>query len=346
MLKYIKSLARILKCYVRSLSIIKKNNNIYLLNTPEHGNLGDHAIALAIIEFLKDNYPQLNIIEITAMQYMRTKKILKHKILPENILAITGGGYLGDIWINEERRVREIIQTYNRNYIVIFPQTIAFENVAELNLSKSYYSNHPKLFILTRERNSYDLVIKEELVPKKQVYCCPDMVMYLKNYKAVCDRKDVLLCFRKDKELSVSSLFKQKLEEYLELDFEEKVNYTDTVIEKDINLNKRKKEVEKKLLEFSSAKLVITDRLHGMIFAAVTGTPCIAFDNSTRKVSGVYEWIKDLGYVFFCKSEGEIDEEIKKITWSILSGNIQSKYQRPDFARLKMIMDRCMEGEQ
>lgn len=345
MLKYIKSLARILKYYVRSLSIIKKNNNIYLLNTPEHGNLGDHAIALAIIEFLKDNYPQLNIIEITAMQYMRTKKILKHKILSENILAITGGGYLGDIWINEERRVREIIQTYNKNYIVIFPQTIAFENVVELNLSKSYYSNHPKLFILTRERNSYNLAIKEELVPKKQVCCCPDMVMYLKNYKAVCDRKDVLLCFRKDKELSVSSLFKQKLEEYLELNFEEKVNYTDTVIEKDINLNKRKKEVEKKLLEFSSAKLVITDRLHGMIFAAVTGTPCIAFDNSTKKVSGVYEWIKDLGYVFFCKSEGEIDEEIKKNICSILLGKIQSKYQRPDFAGLKMIMDRCMEGE-
>jgi len=51
--------------------------------------------------------------------------------------------------------------------------------------------------------------------------------------------------------------------------------------------------------DFSTAELVITDRLHGMIFAAITGTPCIALDNSTGKIANSYNWIQSLGYIKF-----------------------------------------------
>ena len=53
----------------------------------------------------------------------------------------------------------------------------------------------------------------------------------------------------------------------------------------------------KKLREISSARLVVTNRLHMMIFAAITATPCIAIDNLTHKVLGVYQWIKPLPYI-------------------------------------------------
>ena len=43
--------------------------------------------------------------------------------------------------------------------------------------------------------------------------------------------------------------------------------------------------------------MVITDRLHGMIIAALANTPCLAFDNLSKKVSGVNAWIKNLDYV-------------------------------------------------
>ena len=42
-----------------------------------------------------------------------------------------------------------------------------------------------------------------------------------------------------------------------------------------------------------------------MLFAAVTGTPCIALDNVSKKVSGAYEWIQYLDYIQF-KDEKEI----------------------------------------
>ena len=64
-----------------------------------------------------------------------------------------------------------------------------------------------------------------------------------------------------------------------------------------MSIDHRKEEVEKKLEEFKMAKLVVTDRLHGMIFAAITGTNCIVLNSRSRKLKGCYEWIRSLGYI-------------------------------------------------
>ena len=69
----------------------------------------------------------------------------------------------------------------------------------------------------------------------------------------------------------------------------------------------REFEVERKFDEFRRARLVITDRLHGMIFAAITGTPCIALNNSSGKVEGVWSlWLRHLDYVKFVREAAEI----------------------------------------
>lgn len=47
---------------------------------------------------------------------------------------------------------------------------------------------------------------------------------------------------------------------------------------------------------------MVTDRLHGMIFAYITGTPAIVFSNSNQKVKNCFEWIKDCGYIFYMDS--------------------------------------------
>ena len=72
--------------------------------------------------------------------------------------------------------------------------------------------------------------------------------------------------------------------------------------------------MEKKLLEFSRAKLIITDRLHGMIFAALAETPCIALDNLSKKVSGVYQWISYLDYITIVSKE----ELTMELVWKMM----------------------------
>ena len=49
--------------------------------------------------------------------------------------------------------------------------------------------------------------------------------------------------------------------------------------------------------KFFGARVVITDRLHGMVFCAITKTPCIVTKSLDHKVTGTYEWIKDLNYI-------------------------------------------------
>ena len=50
---------------------------------------------------------------------------------------------------------------------------------------------------------------------------------------------------------------------------------------------------------FARSEIVITDRLHGMIFAAITGTKCIVLNSKSPKIKGCFEWIKDLKYIYF-----------------------------------------------
>jgi pyruvyl transferase EpsI len=71
--------------------------------------------------------------------------------------------------------------------------------------------------------------------------------------------------------------------------------------------------VREKMQEFCDSKLVITDRLHGMIFATITGTPCIVFGNNHHKVRESYEWIKYLPYIEFVESVDEAKEAIARL---------------------------------
>ena len=59
--------------------------------------------------------------------------------------------------------------------------------------------------------------------------------------------------------------------------------------------------------------MVITDRLHCMIFSAITSTPCIVIDNYTNKISGVYKWISNYNYLMLINGIQELDMALKTL---------------------------------
>lgn len=83
------------------------------------------------------------------------------------------------------------------------------------------------------------------------------------------------------------------------------------------------------LNEISQLDIVITDRLHGMIFCYITGTPCIVFDNDNHKISETYKkWLKETcNYIILLedtKTDILIDsisklKQIKKEEYTILT---------------------------
>jgi len=315
-----------------------------LMATPEHGNLGDHAIAEAEFLFLRDYFPEMQVSEVTGNCFrLITKEIIK-RIRHEDIVIISGGGFLGSLWMNEEELVREIIRSFPENKIVIFPQTIFFENSEngqeQFRRSRDIFSGHNSLLMSVRDKTSIN--IAEQLLGetvKLPVLFAPDIVAYrpsLEEEKGpVSPREGILACLRRDQEKVVSEKIHLVLSG-IASDSKCSLRYTDTVIENRITPDMRRNNIQGKLEEFRTASLVVTDRLHGMIFAAITSTPCIAMDNSSGKVSGVYEWIRHLDYVKLAAGLNELQE--------LSTGLIGTTNCSYDFEKLKPVFDDLARG--
>ena len=104
--------ARLLRGIKSKVNSIRKREKsvIFLLSTPTHGNLGDHAIAYAEIRFLKKVGLGERFMELNADFYtLETEWLQRDVIRPEDIILIHGGGFLGTLWEEEDDRATDII---------------------------------------------------------------------------------------------------------------------------------------------------------------------------------------------------------------------------------------------
>lgn len=320
----------------------KKNNKdnsskarIVLMDTPTHGNLGDHAIILAEHRFIEERFPEKKILEFTHQECKYCLKEIKKIVAKEDIIIMPGGGFVGTLWENEQLVLEQILKSFSENKIIFFPQTVFFEKtVYGDEMQKNFIdilNECEMLHFFVRDKASYNWFEdhKDWLNDKIKFELVPDIVTSLKYNKLIERKKQILFVFRNDKEKvseASTNLFIIKNE------FEKRgynVRETDTVLETSINIEEREKNVIEKLDEFAASELVITDRLHGMIFSAITSTPCIAVDNLSKKVSGGYEWLKELAYIELVDSANIcVDIVDKKVNtlWQKYTRNIFEKH--------------------
>lgn len=284
-----------IKKYKRYRKMCRKNNyrEWIIFNSPIHSNIGDHAIILAeykILEKMKI-YP----FEVSTYHNKYYFDYIKKHINNNAIISITGGGFIGSQWIEEEKSVNSVVNTFYKHKIVIFPQTIYFkeDDIGKKEKKKSIeiFAKAKDLIIFARENKTYEFA--KETYKNAKVLLAPDMVLYLNEINCKDRKNGILFCLRNDVEGKFSEEEKKILENILKK-FGKMIKHTDTVVKYPINAKKREEEVLNKIKEFSTSEIVITDRLHGMIFAAITDTPCIVFGNYNYKVEGVYQWIKNV----------------------------------------------------
>lgn len=285
---------------------------VFFISTPTHGNLGDQAIVYGQYKIFDDLGYGNSIVEIKKYDYIRMKEFLPDIIDRDDIIIIDGGGNIGTLWLEEEKKMRDIITRFSDNSVFIFPQTAFFdesdEGECELEKSISVYNKHTDLVVFCRDDLTYKL-FQEKFANVKSFYT-PDMVLYLQPNIKSKERKKVFLCLRGDKEKNRNNEFADNLKIIINnLDMEYEI--TTTVENICISKNNRKAHLIKKWNEFAKAKVVITDRLHGMIFCAITGTPCIAIDNLSHKVKNGYLWIESLPYIYFAHNEEEVFEKMR-----------------------------------
>lgn len=276
----------------------------FLILTPEHGNLGDHAIAHVETELLAQS--GISWIEITGKQLDVLKRYKLLGIMNKYPILINGGGNLGTLWMETEQVQRDIIQSNPNSPIIILPNTIFYEKSDwgndELRKSIKIYNHHNRLTIYAREETSYNFMTDIY----RDVRLMPDMVMALQPVIPKTDRHGCLICLRKDCEKTRTEAQEQEIRRQASKLFGDDTTDIDMVISGGIPVAHRAAALEKRFAEFASSKLVITDRLHGMVFCAITGTPCIVIDSKSPKVRGCYEWIRHLDYIRFADDASEI----------------------------------------
>lgn len=291
-----------------------KKNRIILFDTADHSNLGDHAIAVAEKQFIIKYLPEFSIIEVPGGNILRHTSLYRKFIKDTDIITIAGGGFLGDLWPFEEKIVQTIMKEFDKNNLVIFPQTFFVDEckVEEYKQEHKGYIKHKHLIICLRDKESCDRFKKVFPEYEGDVIYMPDLVcgleVEIKNKK----RENVGICFRQDIESTDVVKDRNEIERILAMHSLQCVDI-DTIDSRNIHPREREERVYKKINEFAEKKLVITDRLHAMLFAAITNTPCIAFDNKSGKVKGVYEWISNQKYIIFTESLIDFEKNMELI---------------------------------
>lgn len=284
-------------------------SRIILLGVPEHGNIGDHAITIGEENFFKKNFPNLPYVMFPWEFLNSYWNFLKLKIKPTDLICINGGGFLGTLWENEQENLTKALELFSYNPIIIMPQSFWYDGDADHKLLMESFENAMKrcdnLCVCIREERSLERF--QHKFPEITTMLIPDMAFYIQNKVNTKRSDNVLLCLRGDKEkISPESQDIALAVKALGYSIKE----TSTVVNENIPIGMSELYVCNKLTEFASASLVITDRLHGLIFSAITNTPCIAFDNLSGKVHGIYHWIEDIPTIRLINTFKKIKENI------------------------------------
>ena len=319
-----------------------RRKRFILINVPEHTNIGDYMITLAEEEFIKKYYSEYEIIEFSGLEYAKNRESIRNQIHMSDVIGITGGGYLGNMWFSGSN-INNILEDFRYNKIVIFPQTIYFKE--DENKKKEIEKLYKSLLMCAdvsmclREKMSYNYANKI-FHHHIKTYLMPDIVLSLEKCENIGKRQGVLLCLRKDEESIILESDRLAIWDKAK-EISDKVSVTSMHWHEIIDNERKEIVIEQKLEEIRSAELVITDTLHCMISCVITGTPCIAINNLTGKVKGSYEWVEELKYVKYFDSAKEflqsnliecieiggmqeytsIFKEYEKILKSIISGD-------------------------
>lgn len=281
-----------------------------LIGLPEYDNLGDIAIGYAEIKFIQSlGLKESQIFCITESNFWKYFKTVKKSISKKDLILIQGGGNFGNQYPDQEKLRKKIIKNFS-NQIILMPST--FYLLDEEKTIKHYVKlyNRKNITLIARERCSYEKL--------KKYFSCrvslsPDIVLSLPALKRENEREGIALCLRNDVESKLSVHDKDVIKQEL-YKIDGKIYTFDTCINMSrVSFNNYENELHNALKDISKYKLVVTDKLHAMIFCALTSTPCVAIGNYNHKVKGVVDWLKNNSYVHYMDNISKVSQIVKSI---------------------------------
>ena len=296
------------------------NSDYFLLDFPNHRNIGDSLIWAGELAYLR-RLP-FKCLYSCADTFFDSKKIKsKHLIL------LNGGGNFGDLWRHHQEFRLKIIEKYKENRIIIFPQSVYYEDENFIEKDAKILNAHPNLTICARDKKSYNLLL--QYIPNATILFVPDMAFCLniESKPTSTGTKKALFLKRNDKELAneaaLDKFFDVPLVEThdwptLEVNFktlwykiESRVAeilfilpITRRLIDNKTGLKRdfSNRNIQCGIDFINAYEEVYTTRLHGLILSILMGKKVYLFDNIYGKNSNFYNaWLNEFEDVVLIK---------------------------------------------
>lgn len=289
-------------------SLIPPSSQVVYLDYPVHLNIGDLLINLGTEHFLRQQ----------AIRVSQRASIfnfcfsLGNRITKDAVILLHGGGNFGDLWIEHQSLRETIISRFRDNRILMLPQTLYFKDSDLKKRSLGILASHPDLHVFVRDGSSFD-ELSDHMT--ERVYLAPDMAHALwgEIHPSCTSTENSAMFLRRDIEAST-------VPQSFAADTKKSVDWEDVLKPADVILFRALRKlhvVDRKLghrlpMEhlwypcrdrliargkhaLSSAKQIITNRLHVCILGLLLGRNVIAFDNSYGKLSSYYDaWLSGL----------------------------------------------------
>lgn len=293
--------------------IAGRAERICIIDPPGYANVGDSAIFLGELAFLRRNFPEAQIDFFDAVNYTPA---CDRFIRESSIILEHGGGNFGEIWPRHHALRTEILNRFPGKPIIQFPQSIYFATQAGIDETARAIERQGNFSLLVRDRKSQ--AFAERHFPCTTLLC-PDMAFALGDIDRRPASLDFMCLLRGDKEVVAdhSRLLQVLAELGGSLDVADWIKPSRSVLARQdralgkmwrklpwtIGLSRsfafrvREQHAHERLAFgldlLSRGSTVITDRLHAHILCCLLGVRHLLFDSMDGKVSALYEaWTK------------------------------------------------------
>lgn len=279
-------------------SLVGDFNEVPILDFPDIKNVGDSAIWLGEVEYLKNFHGIKPGYVSTIKSY--DPAVLK-KMHPEGNIFIHGGGNFGDIWYGHQIFREKVMSDFPDRHIIQFPQSIHFESAEKLEKTKRAIGKHGNFTLLVRDKIS-EAIAKEHF--DCNVILCPDMAFSIGKLAPQSSVEfPVLAMLREDKEINAdlvgnsTTLNNIPCEDWItenkylvkKAKFKGYLKSASTLDQQRCFASSLHAAAENRfargIKQISRGERIVTDRLHVHICSLLLGKQHAVLDNSYRKIN-------------------------------------------------------------
>jgi exopolysaccharide biosynthesis predicted pyruvyltransferase EpsI len=284
---------------------IRPGSDVALLDFPRHQNAGDSLIWLGERSYAG----RLGLaVKYTADLHCFSPAELR-RLMPNGTILLHGGGNFGDRWQQHHDHRLALIAEFPDYHMVQLPQGLDFSSAQAADKTAAIIQAHGNITLLVRDHTSVG--VAKSLINNTIIDYCPDLALGVGPLDRLAEPQvQILLLLRKDSESTghqanvpagVSTrtldwgLAGANARSYARLRRPENLARVLPLLERPVRPSISRSLEAMARLNVDDARnilamgqVVVTDRLHAMVIAALSSIPVVALDNANGKVSAIH----------------------------------------------------------